>query len=132
MGDLIKTEGSGVVSLFHGGNGGLKIPQPFERDIFLFDTYIAGTMHVEGMEELEPFLKVEDKLDFFREPDNPYDKQAIVIKTTSGTKIGYVPRQDNVIFARLMDAGKLIFGKINSKEKDRGWIKINIKVYLHE
>lgn len=52
MGDLIKPEGSGVVSLFHGGNGGLVIPQPFERDIFLFDTYVAGTTHVEGIEEL--------------------------------------------------------------------------------
>jgi len=132
MDDLIKSEGSGVVGLFHGGNGGLVIPQPFERDIFLFDTYVAGTTHVEGIEELEPYLNVEDKLDFFREPDNQYDKQAIVIKTASGVKIGYVPKQDNVIFARLMDAGKLLFGRITAKEKKGSWVKISIKVYLHE
>ena len=58
MGDLIKPEGSGVVSLFHGGNGGLVIPQPFERDIFLFDTYVAGTTHIEGIEELEQYLNI--------------------------------------------------------------------------
>ena len=132
MGDLIKPEGSGLVSLFHGTNGELMIPKPYERDIFLFDTYIAGTIHVEGIEELEPFLKVDDKIEFFREPDNQYDPQAIVIRTTSGTKIGYVPKKDNVVFARLMDAGKLLFGRISEKEKRGNWVQIKIKIYLHE
>lgn len=74
----------------------------------------------------------DDRLEFFREPDNQYDKQAIVIKTANGVKIGYVPMQDNVIFARLMDAGKLLFGKITSKEKKGSWVKKYIKVFLHE
>ena len=73
--------------------------------------YVAGTTHIEGIEELEPHLNNDDRLEFFREPDNRYDKQAIVIKTFDGVKIGYVPKQDNVIFARLMDVGKLLFGK---------------------
>lgn len=132
MGDIMKLQGSGLVSLLHGTNGELVIPKPFEKDIFLFDTYVAGTTHIEGIEELEQYLNVEDKLDFFREPDNKYDEQAIMIKTVNGVKIGYVPRQDNVIFARLMDAGKLLFGRISAKEKKGNWIKISIKVYLHE
>ena len=128
----MKSQGSGLVSLFHGTNGELVIPKPFEKDIFLFDTYVAGTTHIEGIEELEQYLNIEDKLDFFREPDNKYDEQAIMIKTVNGLKIGYVPRQDNVIFARLMDAGKLLFGRISAKEKKGNWVKISIKVYLHE
>lgn len=132
MGDLVKTSGGGLVGLLHGKNGEILIPKPFEKDIFLFDTYIAGTTHIEGIEELEPHLNVDDRLEFFREPDNRYDKQAIVIKTIDGVKIGYVPKQDNVIFARLMDAGKLLFGKITSKEKKGSWVKIYIKVFLHE
>lgn len=132
MGDLVKTSGGGLVGLLHGKNGEVLIPKPFEKDIFLFDTYVAGTTHIEGIEELEPHLNVDDRLEFFREPDNQYDKQAIVIKTIDGVKIGYVPKQDNVIFARLMDAGKLLFGKITSKEKKGSWVKIYIKVFLHE
>ena len=132
MGDLVKTGGSGLVGLLHGRNGEISIPKPFEKDIFLFDTYVAGTTHIEGIEELELHLNVDDRLAFFREPDNRYDKQAIVIKTVDGVKIGYVPKQDNVIFARLMDAGKLLFGKITSKEKKGSWVKIYIKVFLHE
>ena len=132
MGELTKSGSSGLMGLLHGANGELTIPKPFERDIFLFDTYVAGTTHIEGIEELEPHLNADDRLEFFREPDNQYDKQAIVIKTAGGVKIGYVPRQDNVIFARLMDAGKLLFGKITSKEKKGSWVKIYIKVFLHE
>jgi hypothetical protein len=132
MGELIKSRGGGLVSLLHGKGGNLAVPKPFERDIFLFDTHVAGTSHVAGIDELEPHLNVNDKLDFFREPDNPYDHKAIVIKNADGVKIGYVPKADNVIFARLMDAGKLLFGRITAKEMQGNWLKIDIKVYLHE
>ena len=132
MDELNKTGKSRLVSLLHGKNGEISIPKPFERDIFLFDTYVAGTSHIEGMEELEPHLQPGDRLDFFREPDHQYDAQAIVIKTADGVKIGYVPRQDNVIFARLMDAGKLLFGRISEKEKKGKWVKISIDIFLHE
>ena len=132
MGDLIKTGGNGLIGLLHGKGGDIVIPQPFERDIFLFDTHVARTTYIEGIEELEPHLKIEDKLEFFREPDNPYDNQAIVVKTVDGVKIGYIPKQDNVIFARLMDAGKLLFGRISEKEKKGKWVRIEMKIYLHE
>ena len=133
MNDLVKTDNqSGLIGLFHGQGTNITISQPFERDIFLFDTHVAGTTHIEGIEELEPQLKIDEKLSFFREPNNPYDKQAIVIKTESGTKIGYIPQLDNVIFARLMDAGKLLFGRISRKDKKGNWVKIDIKVFLHE
>lgn len=132
MSDLITTETGGLMSLLHNQNGELAVPKPFEKDIFLFDTYIAGTSYIDGIEELEAHLNEDDKLDFFREPDNKYDKRAIVIKTIDGVKIGYVPRYDNAIFSRLMDAGKLLFGRISSKEGSGRWVRINIKVYLHE
>ena len=131
MGNIIKTDGGSLTSFLH-SKGGLTIPKPFERDIFLFDTFVAGTTHIEGIEELAPHLNIDDKLDFFREPDNPYDPKAIVIKTSNGVKIGYVPREDNVVFSRLMDAGKLLFGKITAKETRGKWIKIEIGIYLHD
>ena len=132
MSDIIKSQGNDLVGLLHGKGGQLTIPKPFEKDIFLFDTYVAGTTHIEGIEELAEHLNIDDRLDFFREPDNPYDKKAIVIKTVNGVKVGYVPRADNVVFSRLMDAGKLLFGKISHKEIKGKWVKIDIKLYLHE
>ena len=132
MGELVPDDKRGMLGLMHGKGGDLVIPKPFERDIFLFDTHIAGTGHIEGIEELESHMHENDRLDFYREPDNPYDNQAIMIRNSDGIKIGYVPRADNVIFARLMDAGKLLFGRITSIEMLGTWLRIGIRVYLHE
>ena len=52
--------------------------------------------------------------------------------TAYGRKLGYVPREDNKIAARLMDAGKILFGRILMKEKKGSWIKIYVKVFLRE
>ncbi len=132
MGELINTgtEG-GLISIIHGG-GNVSLPQAFARDIYLFSSHIAGTSHVEGIDELAAQLQPDMKLNFFREADNAYDHNAIVIRTPHGVKLGYVPKTDNVIFARLMDAGKLLFGKMTGKEDKHGWWLIKIDIYLHE
>jgi len=132
MSDIIRSDKVDIIGLFHGKGGELVIQKPYEREIYLFDTYVAGTSHVEGIEELEPHLRVGERLNFFREVNNPHDKHAIVIKNADGIKIGYVPRKDNLVFSRLMDAGKLLFGRITSKEKKGKWLKIDIKIYLQD
>ncbi|MBQ9243247.1 MAG: HIRAN domain-containing protein [Proteobacteria bacterium] len=129
---LVKLSSSALSTLISGEAGEISLPKPFERDIFLFDTIVAGTSYIDGIEELEPFMKEGDKLEFFREPNNSYDDMAIMIKNVHGIKIGYVPRKDNIIFSRLMDAGKVLFGEISHKEWRDRWLKIDIKIYLHE
>lgn len=93
MGDIIKSDSNSFIQLLHSKNGEITISKPFEKDVFLFDTYIAGTTHIEGIEELEPHLNIDDRLQFFRELDNPHDSEAIVIKTSDGIKIGYVSKK---------------------------------------
>ncbi len=132
MGGLVSGGSGGLIGFVGVGNGEIGIPKPFEQEIFLFDTFVAGTSHIEGIEELSEFLEVDEVLEFYREVDNSFDDMAIVIKTTSGVKIGYIPKTDNVIFARLMDAGKLLFGKVSDKSLKGTWVKIKIKVYLKE
>jgi hypothetical protein len=78
---LMKPEGSDMIKIIHSQAGELTIPKTFERDIFLFDTTVAGTSYVEGIEKLETFINIGHKLDFFREPDNPHDSRAIMTKT---------------------------------------------------
>lgn len=132
MSDLVKQDQGELIKYLFGQQSGLVLPQPYERDIFLFDIYVAGTTHIENIEVIGSTLHEGDKLVFYREPDNPHDPQAIRIETIKGEKIGYVPQQDNVIFSRLMDAGKALFGKVTSKEMRRKWLRIEVKIYLHE
>ncbi len=130
--DDLKVFNTNSIANMRNSNKAIDMPKPFARDIFLFDTLVAGTTHISGIEELADYMNVGDRLDFFREVDNSHDEMAIIIKTENGAKIGYVPQKDNVVFARLMDAGKELFAKINKISKKGNWIKIDIDIYLSE
>lgn len=132
MGELTVKKDSELVELLHKQNQLGELEKPFERDIMLFDTVVAGTSHVEGMHEILKRLQTGDRLQFVREPENSFDDKAIMVQTADGEKIGYVPREDNIVFSRLMDAGKLLFGKITSMESRKNWTRIAMEIYLHE
>ena len=132
MNELAPSAVGGYLGLVHNAGTEKEIPTPFSRDIFLFDSYVAGTSHVPGLEALEPFLRRGDRLTFVRVPTNDVDPNAIKIFNADGVKLGYVPQKDNVVFARLMDAGKLLYGEISDKHWKGNWLVIEIRIYLHE
>ncbi|HLR34769.1 MAG TPA: HIRAN domain-containing protein [Tissierellales bacterium] len=131
MGKLIKPDEKGIIEII-GKSNGSNLSKPFSREIFLIETHIAGTSYVSNMDTIAKNLDSGVKLNFFREPDNKYDKLAIVIKDLSGNKVGYVPRVKNEILARLMDAGKLIYGIVQNKEKIQNWYRIEVKIFLKD
>ena len=102
--------------------------KPLIREIHLFDTYVAGTTHLEDKTVLE-LIKAGDKLMLQRET-NKYDDNAILLLTEEGRKLGYVPERDNLIFSRLMDAGKMLVARIDKIEKKGSFMKIGIGIYL--
>ena len=125
--ELIEQKTGGLVSAINRQGLG-EMLKPLIREIHLFDSYVAGTTHLEDQTVLDE-IKTDDKLSLFRE-DNKFDSNAIVIKTESQKKLGYVPEKDNMIFARLMDAGKMLSAKIKDIEKLGSFTKIAIGIYL--
>ncbi len=87
--------------------------KPLTREIHLFDSFIAGTSHLEDPDVLKK-AAVGDTLTLRRESGNRFDSNAILILNAEGVKYGYVPEKDNMIFARLMDAGKLLTANIKN------------------
>ncbi len=116
-----------LVSLVQGHELG-DIIKPLVREIHLFDSYVAGTTHLEDRSVLEK-IKVGDMLSLQRE-DNKFDSNAILLLDDEGRKLGYVPEKDNIIFARLMDAGKLLKAKISSIVQKGSFTQIGIGIYL--
>lgn len=112
------------------GNDGL--PLPFVQEIFLMQCHVAGTPYRDNIETIEPELQEQDILIFKREIDNKHDALAIQILDKNGQKLGYIPRTKNEVIARLMDAGKLIFGKIEHKQWQGDWLKIDVKVFMRD
>ena len=108
------------------------IPMPFVKEIFLMKCHVAGTSYTKNIDEIAKKLKVDDLLILRREPKNPHDNLAILVFDENGHKLGYVPRSKNEVVARLMDAGKLVFGKIKDKKYQSNWLEINIRVFMRE
>ena len=127
---LVPAESSGLLTLLHSNRRELDLPEPFSRDIMLLETQIAGTSHVVGLEELEPFLKPGDRLKLVRIPSNPSDPNAIKVFTRDRVKLGYVPRKDNQILARLMDAGKLLYATLRDKQWQSDWLRLEIDICM--
>ena len=129
--EVVKLDPDFVNILAKGFNGN-GISLPFITEIQLIKCYVAGTTFRVDIDEIEPELKKDDLLVFKREPDNEHDNLAIAIYDKEERRIGYIPQKNNEILARLMDAGKIVFGKIEKKKWRDDWLKIKIKVYMRD
>jgi hypothetical protein len=97
------------------------------KDIYLCDIKVAGTNYVDMTEVYNKLLEG-DMLYLKREDNNVYDSNAIIIMTTEGYVIGYVPKENNFILKNLMDKEKYLYGKI--KEISDDYSNINVEIYL--
>ncbi|MCR5057280.1 MAG: HIRAN domain-containing protein [Clostridiales bacterium] len=104
------------------------VVEPLIRQIHLFDTYVSGTMFIDEKDVLEK-LSNGQEVSLEREK-NKFDENAVAILTSDRKKIGYIPEEDSMIFARLMDAGKLLRGRVRSVEKECGFNKIIVGIFL--
>lgn len=102
--------------------------KPLKQEIHLFDTYIAGTAYIKET-ELFDALGEGDSLILQRE-DNRYDEKAILVLNSDRKKLGYIPERDNVVFSRLMDAGKYLMAKIKKIDPKGSMFKISIAIYM--
>ena len=134
MNDIIPIDESNVVAIINAQKGGLDIGRPFSKQIYLISATVAGTGYIDDINELVKKIDVGSKLKFIREPSNKYDELAILVKDQDDNKIGYVPRKDNPILARLMDAGKLIYGTVKYPPRcpNCNFFHIQMEIYMDD
>ena len=125
--ELIRNSTGDLVSVIGQHDIG-ELLKPLITEIHLFDTFVAGTTHLGDPSVLEE-IRIDDRLSLLRE-DNKFDSNAILILTADKKKLGYVPEKDNIIFARLMDAGKMLAARIKGIEKKGSFTKIATGIYL--
>jgi hypothetical protein len=132
MNGLIKIDETNILAVLNAQKGGLDIGKPFSRQIYLISASIAGAYYVDNIDDLLDEIEIGTKLRFFREPDNKYDELAILVKDQNGNKMGYVPRSKNPILARLMDAGKRIYGTVKEINNDDSYINIEMEIFMDD
>jgi hypothetical protein len=79
---------------------------------------LAGFRYHEAPRLLEELCPGEP-LELLREPDNPYDRNAVRVEW-QGHKLGYVPRRRNAALAWAMDAGQDFSARIAEPPRRRG------------
>lgn len=125
--ELTKIDSSAISTILSTKEIG-EVIQPLIKEVHLFDTFVAGTTHLEDETVLLDLKK--DQLLILEREKNKFDDNAIRIMTEERRKIGYIPEKDNLIFARLMDAGKLLRARIRSIDQIHGFTKIEIGIFL--
>lgn len=88
---------------------------------------VSGFQYYKG-HEIWRRLKTGDPLSLVREPDNPYDKNAVEIYW-HGLKLGYLPRRENSVAAQMLGRGLPLRASITElRETDNPWGRIKVAV----
>ena len=106
----------GTLSTLLHSSIGMDVRSVFTKDIFLVHQAIVGMRFQGGADELMDDLKPGSRVTFLREPDNEYDRKAVMALDEDGRQIGYIPRHQNAVISALMDAGKLFYGIVPDDE----------------
>ena len=78
---------------------------------------LAGYRHAQAA-QVWTLLRVGDRLQLAREPDNPHDANAVRV-LWQGRKLGYVPRAENAALAWALDRGESLQARISVLREHR-------------
>lgn len=116
MSNIEKLDKGKAIDLLHGPDG-LTVPKPFNRQIFLFETHVAGTSYIENMDKLAEKIEIGTRVSFYREASNEYDEKAIKVELNDGSKIGYIQRQITPYLQGLWMRESFCLARLKKKEK---------------
>ncbi len=100
---------------------------PKPRTIQIQESPLAGFQYHGGKRVWEE-MRNGDPLDLVREPNNPYDRQAVALYWNN-VKLGYVPRGENTAVAQMLDRGERLKARIvRLQESPNPWRRVRFRV----
>ena len=95
--------------------------------------HVAGFQYWDGALVLGD-LEVGDELELVPEPDNPHDASAVAL-SYNGSKLGYVPRDDNELISLLCFYGHEDILEVRVQQVDPEadpWKQVRVGIYLRD
>ena len=90
---------------------------------------LAGSQYY-ALGEFWTEIRVGDRLELVREPDNRHDAGAIRVEWR-GHQLGYVPREANPAIAAAMDAGDRLSARVSSLSDNKNpWQRLAFEVFF--
>ena len=94
--------------------------------IELNDCYIVGLQYYEGKDFDASTI---DYLTLKREPENEFDENAIEVYYNQ-LKLGYIPKKENKIIAKIMDQKIQVVAKVTGYQADESYAhRIKVKLF---
>lgn len=88
------------------------------------DTWIVGLQYYAGATAAEKAAVI-----FERDPENPFDSNAVAVFTTKGVKLGNLPRYDAVYFSPLILQGLVALKGETGESQDGDRIPLALTIY---
>lgn len=99
------------------------------RRVLIQQSPVAGFQYHSG-ERVWHRLRTGQRLALTREPDNPYDRNAVRLDWR-GHKIGYVPRRENTAVAQMLDRGERLEVRImRLRQSNNSWEQVYAAIEL--
>ena len=97
--------------------------------LLLQSSPLAGSQYY-AFAEFWPQMRVGDRLELIREPDNRHDANAIRVEWR-GHMLGYVPRAENHVIAAALDAGERLSARLSSLSDNKNpWQRLAFEVFI--
>ena len=97
-------------------NGVSSIIKPLTKETQIFDCFVSETYDTK--KSVISKLKIGDEISTKKDENNLFDDYAVALFNANGDKIGYIPENYSSIVNKLINAGKVIKGKIVDIDKD--------------
>ncbi|MGE3909726.1 MAG: HIRAN domain-containing protein, partial [Chloroflexota bacterium] len=83
------------------------LPRPERAKVVRYHVAGEAQVNTDGMrrQRIIKACEVGDELALVREPNNPYDRDAVAIYTLSGQQVGYIPAEIASAVAESLDTG---------------------------
>lgn len=100
-----------------------------KRRVLIQELPVAGFQFHEG-DYVWSSLRVGQTIKLAREPSNIHDSLAVAVYS-GGAQLGYVPRAENAVVARMMDRGERLEARIERLSVDENpWNRVAISISL--
>jgi len=108
-------------------------PKPKEKEltaepVSIYKAHLRGLAYYD-YRQVKSRLAVGTELKLVREPDNPYDADAIAVYFGKH-QLGYLPAVENAVMARMMDSGLVLTARI-TEHSGKPYREVEAEVFFH-
>ena len=127
---LLVTAPPAMATIADGTDGAPGVDYADFHALPIYRCYVRGLQYRDVEAGFVEALRVPQPLDLVKEPDNRHDRRAIAVYA-DGTKVGYLPREDNLVLEKLIRRGVPVACRLVGVQPDEpSYRQLSVEVAL--